>query len=211
MDLVPQIIAELDAALTPIGFTRRPAVGAVACWAWRTLNHNRAVVLIECPPNQDPALFARDHKNYCRGIAGFIVPIFYEMGLQIITLGPPVVTDPTAVVDKFSNQICVLQSVHIVDLERNVVTSAATWGQTVTKQTQEAIAYALRSALREAKKDAHDHGETSDNRKSHGQQPLIKTAEQPKWHRTWMTIAAWGALLAFIIAAILRLIFVTMR
>src|SRR5689334_17186214 len=117
MSVTTQLITELDNTLIPRGFRRRAAEGVLGCWVRRTLMTNRAVVVIQAPPDADPALFARDQKRASRKAAGFFIPVLYEIGLQIVVVGPPVRTDPTRVVDRYSNQVCILQSVHVVDLE----------------------------------------------------------------------------------------------
>ena len=106
MDAVAQILADVETTLHPLGFRRRLAPGVLACWVRRKLNHNRAVVAIECPRGEAPAIFARLQKIVCRKAAGFYIPVFYEIGLQTIVLGPPVMTDPIDVVDTISNGIC---------------------------------------------------------------------------------------------------------
>lgn len=103
-------------------------------------------------------------------------------------LGPPVGTDPTTVVDTYSNQVCVLQSVHVVDLVAGVATSGATWGQVVTGEIQAAVAGALRAAVRDG---------TPDTGTRHVEEPLVRSAEQPLifWLAGAAGVFAAGALL----------------
>ena len=94
MEPFAQIQAALEGALTPFGFRRRPADGVISCWVLRTFMRNRAVVVIYCRDDKDPALFAREQRGLCRSAAGFFIPVLYEIGLQIVVVGPPAVTDP---------------------------------------------------------------------------------------------------------------------
>jgi hypothetical protein len=198
MDLVDHIAGDLQMTLASIGFVRQNnAPGVVACFVRRNFSHNRAVVIVECPPEMDPALFARSSRDVCKRAAGFYVPIFYEIGLQIVVLGPAAITEPTSVVDTFSNQTCVLQAVHVVDLSTGIVTSGTTWGQTVTKEIHSAVAVSLRATM--GKHELHgERGPTSIT-----EPPVIKSLEQPHWFRNLMLVAAVGAIIVFVIRIIL--------
>jgi hypothetical protein len=155
---------------------------------------NRAVVVIEAPDDADPALFARDQKGVCRRAAGFFLPVLYEIGLQVVVVGPPVRTDPTSVVDKYSNQVCVLQSVHVIDVEGKVVTSGATWGQFVTGPVQRAIAQAMRVAVEGEEAAAAPPGRAAD----------ISTAKRPVYFRVALLCGALAVLL-YLLRILLRL------
>jgi hypothetical protein len=191
MDLTAQILKELDGALSHLGFRRRTARRVLACWVLRKLSYNRAVVVIECPSSEDPAVFAREQKSVCRKAAGFFIPFFYEVGLQIVVLGPAAITDPKSVVDAYSNQICVLQSVYVVDLAGRSVTSGATWGQTVTRPIQEVVASALRYALVSTGSDTIDRGDSGSEQlvpAIEPPQPLRRSVEVAMQVSTWCTI-----------------------
>lgn len=191
MDVMNHVLAALDEALKSAGFRQLESDGVLACWIRRTGSTNRAVVAIECPLDEDPALFAQAQRGMCRKAAGFFVPFLYPIGLQIVVIGPRVQTDPVSVVDTYNNQICCLQSLHIVDLHMRHVTSARTWGQRVTGPLQTAIASSLRAAVGDASEDS-------------AARPLIRSKEMP---------LRVGMLASFGLAAVVicGLILVTLR
>jgi hypothetical protein len=191
------LLAALDETLRGHGFRRRSAASVLACWVRRSVwTGNRAVVVIECPPDCDPAVFARGEKKRCAAASGFYIPVLFETGLQIVVFGPSVRTDPMAVVDRFSNQICVLQSVHVVDIKGGRVWSGATWGQRVTGPVQAAIVEALQSAL--------NHGTFAPTLLS-SRQSSEKWMQLPRWLQTSMRLAMWVALLVFVLRVVLML------
>jgi hypothetical protein len=203
------ILIALDEMLVAQGFHRRQVPDVLACWARRSLlTGNRAVVVIECPGDEDPALFAREQKKRCSKAAGFFIPFLFEVGLQIIVVGPPALTDPTTVVDTYSNQICVLQSVHVVDLKRRRITSGATWGQVVTGPLQTAIADTLRMAIvRDTPKELESAITT--------EEPFIPGARDarlefrsvvlPNWLRTLFVVIICSGVLVFLVRLALRM------
>ncbi len=193
--IVTTVLSELDKVLLPRGFKRRASENVLGCWVRRTLMTNRAVVVIKAPDDVDPALFARNQKGACRKAAGFFLPFLYEIGLQIVVVGPPVRTEPTSVVDTYSNQVCVLQSVHVVDVEGKVATSGATWGQFVTGEIQSAIARALRIAVggEEVAAGAQQAAETD-----------IQSAKKPPFFRV-ATVCGVIAVILLLLRMIVRL------
>lgn len=140
------VLASVDRALGQRGFVRRDSDDVLACWVRRTLLTNRAVVAIECPLQEDPAVFAREARRRCARAVGFRIPLFYGIGLQVITLGPRVRTPPTEVVDRIDNQWCVIQAVHVMDSANGTVASGATWGQVVSGSDQAFVSDALQRA-----------------------------------------------------------------
>lgn len=142
------VLAALSAILTERGFRLVPSDDVAACWVRRTGNTNRAVVALDVPPDvDDPALWARDQRARCARAVGFRIPFFFHPGIQIVTLGPPPITEPTRAVDRYDNQWCVIQAIHVVDLQRDDVASGATWGQVVSGSDQEAVAATLQHVV----------------------------------------------------------------
>jgi len=143
-----EVLEALGETLRERGYRSITAVDVGACWVRRTFNTNRAVVLLDVPDNvDDPAPWAREQRLRCARAVGFRIPLFFHPGVQIVTLGPSAVTEPSAAVDRYDNQWCVIQAIHVVDLERPDVTSGATWGQVVSGSDQEAVAHRLQQVV----------------------------------------------------------------
>lgn len=143
-----EILDQLDITLTQAGYRSRAAQEVVACYTRKTLSMNLAVVVIECPDSRDPCEFVRQQKRVCRRAAGFYIPFFYPVSLQVIVLGRAGDAAPSQAVDRFNNQICIVQSIFIVDLEAMRVETGVTWLRGSLRELQESIDHTLRRTVR---------------------------------------------------------------
>lgn len=142
------ILDVLADRLADRGFRVVPSDDVAACFVRRTWNTNRGVLVLDVPPDvDDPAAWARTQRARCAAAVGFRIPLVYHPGIQIVTLGPPAMTAPADAVDTIDNQWCVIQAIHVVDLDGSTVESAATWGQVISGPDQAAVASALQEAL----------------------------------------------------------------
>lgn len=143
-----ELLDQLDITLSEAGYHARVAHEVVACYTRKTLNSNRAIVVLECPDSRDPCEFVREKLSVCRRAAGFFIPVLYQISLQVIVLGRAEETTPEKAVDTLNNQICVLQSIYVVDLESRKVVTGVTWMRGSLREQQEAIDHMLRRTVR---------------------------------------------------------------
>lgn len=147
-------IDAIDAELVPLGFVRREIAAvegadAVAIWARKTWNTNRAVAVLRLAAGEHPGERAQALKIPLGKAIGYF-PFFYGIGLQLVFFGSeavPVRGGLDAHVDKIDNQRSIVQSLFVVDLARHTTESARTWGQVVTGKFQDAIERGIRNAL----------------------------------------------------------------
>ncbi|MBX2799999.1 MAG: hypothetical protein KTR31_20125 [Myxococcales bacterium] len=138
----------LERALTERKFHRRPADGPAGCWVRRTAMTNRALIALDVPDDvDDPAPWVRTQRRLCARSVGFKIPFLYHPGIQVVTLGPAAKTHPVDAVDRIDNQWCVIQAIHVVDLQSGRFVSASTWGQVISGPDQQAVARALATLL----------------------------------------------------------------
>lgn len=133
----------IQSTLAQLGYSRRPPRAGVEVWVRRKFNSNRAIAFLKAPTGEDPAVFARSKRGDCARAAGFWIPLFYGIGLQIVVEGPTDASDPGAAVDRYDNQWCVIQAIHIVDPATGKTRSASAWGQVLSGTEQAEIALAL--------------------------------------------------------------------
>ncbi len=149
MTTLRQLHDALDSCLKGMDFKSRelpnlevPCRGA---WTLKTWLCNRGVVLVE----SDTAVQTAQDIKLSVGEQLGRVPFFYGMGLQVVVAGalPPEETLGSAV-DAIDNQLSIVQSVFVVDLEQGAYVSHRTWGQVVTGKYQDAIDLAIGELLR---------------------------------------------------------------
>lgn len=180
-----EVSAAIDAALGPRGFTRRAVPplapgqpGLRALWVRRRLNTNRGVALLEAPEGEDAATWARTQRWPAAKAGGFF-PLLYTLGLQAVVLGGRWDTRPALAVDGVDNQWCVLQAIHLVDLESRTLESGATWGQVVSGPDQDALVEGLSRELSLAPRETGE--------------PTLDRATPPTW---WIGLLLAGGLVA---------------
>ncbi|MCC7385397.1 MAG: hypothetical protein IT384_26345 [Deltaproteobacteria bacterium] len=105
-------------------------------------------MVIDAPHDVDPAKFAREKRWLYAKAAGFLIPLFYEVGVQVVVLtGGTVKSNPQSAVDRLSNQWCMIQAIHVVELATGRLFSAATWGRSASALAQDAVSGALQHAI----------------------------------------------------------------
>jgi hypothetical protein len=123
-----------DAALPPLPW--------IAAWKRKTWNTNRGIALLAMP---DQATHAGEVALDLRVRAGKAIgylPFLYELGLQLILVGPIILKKGEGLeryVTKVNNSTVILQSIHLVDPVANASFSVRTWGQVVTCRFIDAI------------------------------------------------------------------------
>lgn len=143
-----KILDQLDIVLTDAGYRSRAAHEVVACYTRKTLNANRAIVVLECPDSRDPCEFAREMKGVCLRATGFYIPFLYQLALQIVVLGPAKNAEPEKSVDVTNRPLCILQAIYVVDLKAPQVVTGVTWARSMSRELQEAIDKSLRLTVR---------------------------------------------------------------
>jgi len=144
-----QALAKLiDDAVAPKGFKRfdpasaDPSLSWVCAWKRKTWNTNRGIALLHFPTGAPHAgEYALDIRAKAGKPIGYI-PFLYELGLQLILVGPGILKKGDRLADyvtKVSNSTVLLQSIHLVDPAERVVLSVRTWGQVVTGKFIDAI------------------------------------------------------------------------
>jgi hypothetical protein len=148
MALESSILSSVESELAPMGFVKRPGaatieqVDIIAVWARKTWNSNRGVAVLRAPPAVELGPLAQRLKLPLGKSIGYF-PVFYGIGLQIIWFCHSVLPLNRSLgdfVDKIDNQRSIIQSLFVVDLDRNITESARTWGQVVSGKFQDAIA-----------------------------------------------------------------------
>lgn len=151
------LIGTIGDALTPFGFNPRwhdpmESLGVVAFWRGCSLNRNRAVVMVRRPVGNF------ELRAYCQRLKGNVlrhtpfVGFLYQVGLQFIVVGDgleqtiDIPVGLRGIVDRFSSQSVILQSVFVVDTSTNRYAAARTWGQRISGQFHNAIADGIEAA-----------------------------------------------------------------
>jgi hypothetical protein len=108
----------------------------------QTWNSNRAIVVVA--PSQIPVDLSTYLRSVGKSVAfgcGFI-PFFWGIGIQVIVVAPGIAhgdLDPGKYVSRFDNQWAIVQSVFLVDADRQSFRAARSWGQIFTGKIQDAI------------------------------------------------------------------------
>jgi|SRR5690554_466149 len=118
----------------------------ISIWRRRTINTNRAIVLIKLSNHivnniNNIGEYAQEIKIKLGKEIGYIFFI-YSLGLQIIFYGDDIIglaDNLEDYVDKYDNQRVVLQSIHILDRQNKKNKSVRTWGQWFTGKYQNLI------------------------------------------------------------------------
>lgn len=143
-------IRDIAESLAKHGFKDVP--GAGPCVLKRqNWNTNRAIVmdsLDELPA--DFGLYVRqlreDVARRCR-----FIPVLWPIGIQFVIRVPGAMSiDPSPYVALIDNQWALIQSIFLIDPDRDQFSQARTWGQFVTGKFQDAIAVALDRHYRRA-------------------------------------------------------------
>lgn len=146
--MIEAIIESIDTQLQKYNFTKKKAealparLRCRAIWTRRTWNTNRIVALVEIPNGTDDiqTFFGKIRWKLLRHV--FFIPFLYEPGLQLIGYGNNVFEKEVtldAIPDKINNQLCVLQSVFMIDVAEKKYKTARAWGQIITGKYQDAI------------------------------------------------------------------------
>lgn len=115
---------------------------------------NTAVAIIELSDDQinnikNLGAFSQDIKRQLGKEIGYKFFI-YTLGLQIVFYGENIIRLSEGIenyVDKYNNQLVILQSIHVVD--NNEKRSARTWGQFVTGKYQDLIKESIKEFKQE--------------------------------------------------------------
>jgi hypothetical protein len=138
----------IDTAVAVHGFRQfKPAAALsplpwIAAWKRKTWNTNRGIALLAM---SEQATHAGEHALDIRVQAGKAIgylPFLYELGLQLILVGPGILKKGEGLdryVTKVNNSTVLLQSIHLVDPVANASFSVRTWGQIVTGRFIDAI------------------------------------------------------------------------
>ena len=146
----------IDAAVAPLGFKElhvEPASSGlpwIAAWKRKTWNTNRGIACLELPASVvHPGEYALDIRARAGKAIGYL-PFLYELGLQLVLVGPDLVKkarDLERYVTKINNSTVLLQSIHVVDLDAGVSHSVRTWGQVVTGRLIDALEAGIAGCL----------------------------------------------------------------
>jgi len=118
----------------------------------QTLNSNRAICVIQLEQlPQDVHAYLKNIRTKTAFKVGFF-PFLWGLGLQVVFICPGAISlkdFASSFVAKIDNQWAIIQSVYLVDPEKNEFISKRTWGQILTGKYQDVILKQLKGKYRE--------------------------------------------------------------
>lgn len=136
-----KLVDALANRMEPLGYVRVECEGAVAAWRRQKWGTNRALVVVELPEGVDVEEFVHREKYVLGKRIGYF-PVFYGLYMQLVLVGWTD-ADLSGCVDKIDNQRAIVQSCHVVDVERKRSVSSRTWGQILSGEFHDAIEAAI--------------------------------------------------------------------
>lgn len=144
---IENLAQSLEKNLTPLKFKpssvtiEHEAVKKIQVFKKKNLNLNRCIVLVELNeevPVTDLHLFLKTLKIMLGKEIGYI-PFLYELGMQVVLIGNDIPIPSKSPIDQVNTFKVLLQSVFVVDNNKQMYYKSVTWGQTVSNAFQKVI------------------------------------------------------------------------